>query len=215
MQMPDLQTLLAASAGRHRNHLCPRHVLGVRMGLYAAELFGVELPQSDKRIFTFVETDGCLIDGVAVSTGCWFGSRTMYLMDYGKTAATFVDTRTEQAIRVFPHPDSRTRALAYAPDAPDRWHAQLAAYQAMPAEELLSAQEVTLTFSLAALISKHGQRVVCERCGEDIINAREVRADGEVLCRACAVGAYYKLPDVLDLFGVPREYAGFACCEPE
>jgi formylmethanofuran dehydrogenase subunit E len=35
--MHDLQTLLAQSAALH-NHLCPRQVLGVRMGMYAAEL---------------------------------------------------------------------------------------------------------------------------------------------------------------------------------
>ncbi len=202
--MRDLQTLLAASAQRHRNHLCPRQVLGVRMGLYAAELFGVELPQSGKRIFAFVETDGCLIDGVAVSTGCWFGSRTMHLMDYGKTAATFVDMRTEQAIRIFPHPESRTRALTYAPDAPDRWHAQLAAYQVTPSEELLRAQEVTLVFSLAALISKHGQRIVCERCGEDILTAREVRAGDTWVSNDPYAGGSH-LPDITVMSPVFRE----------
>ena len=48
--MRDLQTLLNASAERHHNHLCPRQVLGVRMGLYAAELFDLDLPQNDKRL---------------------------------------------------------------------------------------------------------------------------------------------------------------------
>lgn len=192
--MLDLQTLFDQSARRHRNHLCPRQVLGVRMGLHAAELLDLELPQNDKRVFAFVETDGCLIDGIAVSTGCWFGNRTMYLMDYSKTAATFVDTRTDRAIRITPTRESRTRARDYAPNAPDRWHAQLAAYQVMPTEELLTLQEVRLTISLAAIISQHGHRVMCERCGEDIINEREVRRAGHVLCRACANGAYYSMP---------------------
>jgi formylmethanofuran dehydrogenase subunit E len=189
--MSNLQTLLAQSAARHHDHLCPRQVLGVRMGMYAAELFHLDLPQSDKRLFTFVETDGCLIDGLAVATGCWVGNRTMRVMDYGKSAATFVDTLTERAIRIAPTRDSRSRALQYARHAPDRWHAQLGAYQIMPNEELLSAQAVTLTVSLAKIISTHGHRVVCEQCGEDIINEREVRADGEILCCACALGAYY------------------------
>ena len=194
-QMLGLQTLLDQSARRHHNHLCPRQVLGVRMGLYAAELFGIELPQDDKRVYTFVETDGCLIDGIAVSTGCWFGNRTMYLMDYGKTAATFADTRTDRAIRITPTRESRARARDYAPDAPDRWHAQFAAYRVMPTDELLAAQEVRLIVSLAAIISQHGHRVVCVQCGEDIINEREVRVDGEILCRACALGAYYATSD--------------------
>lgn len=193
--MNDLEILLKESARRHHDHLCPRQVLGVRMGMYAAELFQLDLPQSDKRLFAFVETDGCLIDGIVAATGCAVGHRTMRVMDYGKSAATFVDTQTQYALRIAPTPTARARARDYAPDAPDRWHAQLAAYQIMPNEELLSAQEVVLTVSLKQIISQHGHRVVCERCGEDIINEREVRLDGEILCRACALGAYYATPD--------------------
>ena len=189
--MQNLKTLLDASAERHHHHLCPRQVLGVRIGMYAAELFGLDLPQTDKRLFAFVETDGCMVDGVAVATGCALGRRTLYLMDYGKSAVTFVDTQTAYAIRIAPTRQSRALAARYAPDAPDRWHAQLAAYQVMPTDELLLAQTVTLNVSLTALISQHGHRVVCERCGEDIINEREVLTDGEILCRACALGAYY------------------------
>ena len=189
--MLDLQTLLNESARRHHDHLCPRQVLGVRMGLCAAKLFDLDLPQSDKRLFAFVETDGCLLDGIGVSTGCWVGNRTMYLMDYGKTAATFVDAQTQHAVRITPARASRQRASVYAPDASDRWHAQLAAYQVMPIDELLLAQEVRLNVSLTAIISRHGMRVVCEQCGEDIINEREVRWAERILCRACADGAYY------------------------
>lgn len=191
--MRDFQTLLNASAECHHDHLCPRQILGVRMGLYAAELFDLDLPQKDKRLFAFVETDGCLIDGIAAATGCWVGNRTMRVMDYGKSAATFVDTHADRAVRITPTRESRTRARDYAPDAPDRWHAQLVAYQAMPTEELLLAQEVTLNVSLAAIISQHGRRVTCECCGEDIINAREVERDGHTLCRGCAQGTYYSV----------------------
>ena len=189
--MNDLQTLLKESAKRHHDHLCPRQVLGVRMGMYVAELFQFDLPQSDKRLFAFVETDGCLIDGIVAATGCAVGNRTMRVMDYGKSAATFVDAQTERAIRITPTRESRTRAIVYAPDAPDRWHAQLEAYQSMPTAELLRAQAVTLTLSLQQIISQHGLRVVCERCGEDITNEREVYVDSQILCRACAGEAYY------------------------
>ena len=57
-------------------------------------LLNLPLPQKDKRLLTFVETDGCFADGVSVATGCWLGRRTMRLVDYGKVAATFVDTHT-------------------------------------------------------------------------------------------------------------------------
>jgi formylmethanofuran dehydrogenase subunit E len=188
--MVKLDTCIDQLSAMHQ-HLCPKQVLGVRVGLYAAKLLGLDLPQNDKRVFAFIETDGCFTDGVSVSTGCWVGHRTLRIMDYGKVAATFVDTVTAQALRISPHPHSRRRALDYAPGVGDRWRAQLAAYQAMPTEELLAAHPVTLTISLAAILSQHGLRVVCARCGEDIVNQREVRREGIVLCLSCAGDRYY------------------------
>ncbi len=191
--MQDLQTLLKLSARQHHDHLCPRQVLGVRIGMYAAELFGLDLPQDDKRLFAFVETDGCLVDGISIATGCTVGRRTLRVIDYGKTAATFIDTLTERAIRIAPSRGSRPRAHDYAPNASNRWHAQLAAYQIMPNEELLATQHVTLTVSLQRIISQHGLRVVCEECGEDVINERYVMVESKLLCRACAFGGYYQM----------------------
>jgi formylmethanofuran dehydrogenase subunit E len=191
--MLDLQTLLQRSAKRHHDHLCPRQVLGVRMGMFAGEILGLPLPQSDKRLYALVETDGCLVDGITAATECSCGHRTMHIFDYGKTAAAFADTVSGRTIRIMPSPTARARARHYAPNALDRWHAQLAAYQVMPTSELLVAQKVSLSISLAALISRHGLRVVCEVCGEDIINEREVRRCGHILCQACAGNAYYSL----------------------
>lgn len=192
--MATLTELLERSSALH-DHLCPRQVLGVRMGMYAAELLELELPQSNKRLMTFVETDGCFADGVFVATGCSLGHRTMRLMDFGKIAATFVDTKTERAIRIYPHAESRLNARLYQPNARSRWHAQLEAYQVMPVEQLLCWQPVTLTISLKQLISRPRVRVNCAVCGEEIINEREVIIDGRAICRACAGDAYYQAGD--------------------
>jgi formylmethanofuran dehydrogenase subunit E len=194
--MLSLEDLLTQTAARH-NHLCPRQVLGVRMGMYAADLLELALPQSDKRLLTFVETDGCFADGVSVATGCSLGHRTLRLMDFGKAAATFVDTKTERAVRIYPHPDSRSNARLCLPDARSRWHAQLGAYQVMPVEQMLCWQPVTLTLALKQLISHPGVRVNCAVCGEEIINEREVIVDGQAICRACAGEGYYQVGDFI------------------
>jgi formylmethanofuran dehydrogenase subunit E len=193
--MSNLSAFLEQSSALHK-HLCPRQVLGARIGMYAAELLGLELPQTDKRLFAFVETDGCFADGISVATGCWFGRRTLRLMDYGKVAATLVDTRTGQAIRIWPNPHARACAAAYAPDERSRWHTYLAAYQVMPTEELLCMEEVALTVDLAAIISRAGVRVNCTSCGEEIINEREVTLGGQTLCRSCAGERYYDSVDL-------------------
>lgn len=188
--MPDLDELLRASAALHQ-HLCPRQVLGVRMGLLGGDGLGLEVPRVDKRLLTLVETDGCAADGLAVATGCRVGWRTLRVIDFGKVAATFVDTYTQRAVRVMPRAGVRERAWAYAPEATSRWQAQLLGYQRMPESELLVVQEVRLVFSLEKLLSKDGYRVNCQICGEEIINEREVLRDGLTVCRACAGQRYY------------------------
>ncbi len=188
--MTLFEELLARSAELH-SHVCPRQVLGVRMGLWASELLELELPQTGKRLLTIVETDGCFSDGVAVAANCWVGRRTMRIEDYGKTAATFVDTQNQRAVRIAPHPQARDLAAGYAPAARNRWETMLLGYQRMPADELLVCEAVALRIPVADLISRPGVRVTCDRCGEEIINEREVRQGGTTLCRACAGGGYY------------------------
>lgn len=198
--IPDtrlLAELLQISSARH-NHLCPRQVLGVRIGLRGLRELDLQgcanegrYTNEGKRLLTIVETDGCGLDGIAVATDCAVGRRTLRVMDYGKVAATLVDTHSGRAIRVSPTPASRTLAYAYAPEAPSRWHAYLAAYQIIPDQELLRIEEVALEQKVEELISRPDARAVCERCGEEIINEREVIEDERVLCRTCASGGYY------------------------
>jgi formylmethanofuran dehydrogenase subunit E len=191
--MPDnrLQALLAQSAALHA-HLCPRQVLGVRMGLHAAGLLDLDLPQRDKRLLTIVETDGCFADGIAVATGCWLGHRTLRCVDHGKVAATFVDTRSGAAVRIHPSDGSRRRAAHYAPTAADRWHAYLEGYQVMPAPELLVAERVRLACPVEDLVSRPDHQVVCDTCHEEIFNERELVVGGRVRCRGCAGQAYVR-----------------------
>jgi formylmethanofuran dehydrogenase subunit E len=62
------------------------------MGFVAGELLGLDLPRRDKRLMTISETDGCFVDGLIASTGCHVGGRTLRILNFGKVAATFVDT---------------------------------------------------------------------------------------------------------------------------
>ena len=189
--MPGLfKELLNKSTALHQ-HLCPRQVLGVRMGLLGGQWLGLEVPQAGKRLLTIVETDGCAADGIAVATGCWVGRRSLRILDFGKVAATFIDTTTGRAVRIVPGAASRQRATEYAPGAANRWQAYLLGYQRMPDEELLVVQEVRLALPLETLLSKDGYRVNCDVCGEEIINEREVVWEDLTVCRSCAGARYY------------------------
>lgn len=188
---PDLQALLERSASLHR-HLCPRQVLGVRAGLYAGRLLPAEFPQTGKRILAMVETDGCFADGVTVASGCSMGHRTMRLADYGKVAVTFIETCSGRALRFSPLPDLRARAIASVAQEASRWHAYLDAYRQLGEEDLFAVREVSLNIDLASVIGKPGARAVCNHCGEEILNQREVVRGEATLCPSCAGDSYWR-----------------------
>ena len=192
--MISLHDLLKQSSARH-DHLCPRQVLGVRMGLAGLAAVGLEAPMPHKVALVFIETDGCFADGIEVASGASVGHRTMRVKDLGKTAATFANIATGMAIRLAPRLDIRVRALAYAPDIRTKYYAQLKGYQLMPEAELFSFQEVDLEPSLNFVLSRPGLRAKCARCGEEIINERQVLVDGAVLCAFCAGQGYYRLKE--------------------
>jgi formylmethanofuran dehydrogenase subunit E len=188
-----LQPLLGLCASDH-DHLCPRQVLGVRIGLAGLRALGYDSPPGKKELLAIVESDGCFADGVSAATGCSIGHRTLRVEDYGKVAATLVSTASGQALRVAPALDVRSKAAIWAPDERRRYFAQMRAYQVMPDDELLTLVEVQLVTQVAQLISRPGVRVNCDMCGEEVINEREVIMLDRTLCRACAGRAYYQIP---------------------
>ncbi|MGZ6346943.1 MAG: FmdE family protein [Anaerolineales bacterium] len=189
--MKTIDTFLKASSARH-DHLCPRQVLGVRIGLAGAAYLRLDVPRDDKRLLAILEMDGCFADGVEVATGCTVGHRTMRVEDYGKIAAVFVDVKTGLALRIAPALDSREKAFTYTPEETRHYFAQLRAYQFMPDNELLTVTQVSLDKPVEWIINRPGIRVDCCICGEEILNEREARRGDQVLCRACAGQAYYQ-----------------------
>jgi formylmethanofuran dehydrogenase subunit E len=188
----DIQALLELSARNH-SHLCPRQILGVRIGLAGIKALGFHEPPSKKQLLVISETDGCFVDGVIAATDCTVGHRTLRVEDFGKVAATFVDTVTRQTVRVAPTLDIREKAYAYAPDEPRHYFAQMQAYQIMPDDEMFTFTPVALNKSVEEIISRPGVRVNCDLCGEEIMNEREVHRNGRILCQTCANGGYYQL----------------------
>lgn len=186
----DIEKYLQLSAAQH-SHLCPRQVLGVRMALAGIRALGLDVPPPRRRLLVISETDGCFCDGLMAVSGCTVGHRNLRIVDYGKVAATFVDIETELAVRLAPQREARQKAHHYAPEESKAYFAQLIGYGRMPAEELFTYQEVQLHPNVNTLLSRPGIRINCNRCGEEIINERQVLFAGKVLCRACAGEAYY------------------------
>jgi formylmethanofuran dehydrogenase subunit E len=188
----DLTNLLKRSASEH-SHLCPRQVLGVRMGLAGLAVLGLKAPVTTKTALVIIETSGCFADGIRAATGATVGHRSLKVEELGKIAATFTNLTTGSSLRISPKLDIRTHALTYAPEEKRRYFAQLLGYQVMPDEELFNFQRVELQTPAKKLISHQNARAICSTCGEEIINEREVVVDCQVLCQTCAHGGYYRL----------------------
>lgn len=187
----DIQPLLEKSTRDH-SHLCPRQILGVRIGLAGMKALGFDTPPDNKQLLVITETDGCFADGLSAATNCTVGHRTLRVEDFGKVAAVFVDVKTGRAFRIAPRLDVRERACGFVPDEPRHYLAQMQAYQSMPDEEMFTMQEVFLHTPVGQIVSRPGMRVNCEKCGEEIMNERETLCNGLTLCSNCAGKGYYR-----------------------
>jgi len=65
------------------------------------------------------------------------------------------------------------------------------AYAMMPVEDLLEAREVRVQLKPEDMPGKPLRIVTCAACGERVMDMREERKDGKVLCRPCASGTSY------------------------
>src|SRR5918911_3762629 len=103
---------LLAECGRLHGHLCAGQLLGVRMALLGCRLIGIEDPRGADRksLIVWVEIDRCVADAVGAVTGARLGKRSLKFFDYGKVAATFLNTETGEAVRVLAVDESRALA---------------------------------------------------------------------------------------------------------
>jgi len=188
----NFETLLNDSAKTH-GHLCPGQVLGVRMSMLGLKKIGIDDPKGKdrKNIIVFVEIDRCATDAIQSVTGCSLGHRTMKFRDYGKMAATYLNLKTNRAVRVLAKEDAREKAKNYFPDIADKYRAQLEAYKIMPDKDLFECKDVRVELPEEDMPGRPLKRIKCEKCGEYVQDRREIDLEGKLLCKACAYGTYY------------------------
>jgi formylmethanofuran dehydrogenase subunit E len=190
--METMEELLERAEVAH-GHMCAGQVLGVRMGMLGCQKIGIDDPRGadKKKILVFVEIDRCAADAIHTVTGCQLGKRTLKFHDYGKLAATFLNTKTGEAIRIVALDTSREAATRAFPEIENKYERQLKAYKVLPDEELFKIERVAIKLPEEDQPGRPVSRVACDQCGEGINDRREVVRDGQTLCRACAGDAYY------------------------
>ncbi len=196
MEEADFQRLLDEAVKFH-GHLCRGQVIGVRMAMAGLRSLGIKDPRSKEGmdLVIFVEIDRCATDAIISVTGRTPGKRSIKMMDYGKMAATFVNAATGEAVRIAARVNSNEKLKLLVNQylrIKNESEADFAALSAIPEKDLLRIQNVKVDLRPEDLPGAPHKRVICESCGETVMDMREVCRDGKVLCKPCAEGeAYY------------------------
>ncbi len=165
----------------YHGHVCSGIVLGVRMAHLALDRLKIDNPLEYRDLIVYVEVDRCVSDAVYAVTGCTLGRRRMKWVDYGKMAATFYDLATKQGVRVV------VTGSNFPPPGED----PLLFWRNIPDSDVFTVQDVSIDIPKEDLPGKPLLKIECENCRERIMDGREKKVKGRVLCRACAGKAYY------------------------
>ncbi len=200
--MRPFEQLLEQSASIH-GHLCSGQVLGVRMAMAGCREVDIDEPRGSKKLIVYVEIDRCATDAIQAVTGCSLGKRSLKFLDYGKMAASFVNTETGKTVRVLARDEARGLAASYGNGAANRHETERQAYVVMREEDLFSISSVEIDIAPTERPGSRGGRVTCAGCGEGVNFKREVIRDGRILCIPCAQGTYLR-PKAIDDIDRPK-----------
>ncbi len=177
-------------------HWCP----GLAIGIRAAELALKEIGRaSDEEVVAVVETDMCAVDAIQYLTGCTLGKGNLIHEDHGKNAFTFYRRRDNQAIRLVVRREIFARggpALAelnrkvqeegLTPEEEQKWREirDDMARRIMEAD-LSEIFEIKKTDRPMPKKARMVPSLLCESCGEGVMETRTRRLGGKTYCIPC------------------------------
>jgi formylmethanofuran dehydrogenase subunit E len=181
----DRDTLLRKAKEFH-GEICAGIVLGTRMTMAGMRELGMDPLQSNRNLIVYVEIDRCIADAIQAITGCSLGHRTLKYKPYGKFAATYIDLSTGTAVRVNILEKKRTEK-----SGKEAMKEAVSILLDVPEEELMRITKVNVTIPDGDMPGMPKNRVRCHRCGEMIVDNKQVTSSDIVLCGNCAHGSYY------------------------
>jgi formylmethanofuran dehydrogenase subunit E len=190
--------ILLKECERLHGHMCAGQLLGTRMALLGCKMIGVDDPRGAdrKKLIVWVEIDRCMADAVSAVTGVRLGKRSLKYVDYGKVAATFLNTENERAVRIVALESARTLADERYPEIENKRQRQFQAYSDATDDDLFKTELVSIKLRDLDAPGSPRSRVTCVVCGEGVNDGREVvDANGDALCRGCHSGTYYSRLD--------------------
>jgi formylmethanofuran dehydrogenase subunit E len=177
-------------------HACPGLAIGYRVAKLALKEFG--LRAKDEELVAVVENNSCAVDAIQLFCGCTFGKGNLIFKDYGKQVYTFFKRPNPEAVRIAvkwepPPEDPETRAMwkkymegDRAPEVTavvqDRKARKMQAILAADDPELFEIKKIQAEMPKPARIY---QSLICDNCGEKVMEPRTRAIDGKVLCMPC------------------------------
>lgn len=169
-------------------HSCP----GLAIGIRAAELALRDLgdPQEIDMV-VIAETDMCGVDAIQYLTGCTYGKGNFLHRDYGKMAFSFYNGITGKGIRALF--DSAHLSDISAPEEEKTDDLRSAAkdkIMSLSLDTLFTTTPLEEGLPRPAVILEN---LVCEVCGESVMESRTRRFAGKTLCIPCFAAVEQKL----------------------
>lgn len=156
-------------------HSCPGLVIGYRMSRGALAHLS-DARSADEEIVAIVENNACGVDALQCLSGSTFGKGNLIFRDYGKQVYTLYSRQSKKGVRVAFNPRSipgnirgREQFIDWLLNAPE--------------EDILSIREVEIEEPELARIT---DSVVCESCGESVMETRTRTIDGRQQCIPCS-----------------------------
>jgi len=177
-------------------HWCPGLAIGIRAAEWALNEMG---KSPDEEIVAVVETDMCGVDAVQFLVGCTFGKGNLIHRDYGKNAFSFYRRRDGKVSRLVARPGLHGEAGQMAARLNRKMHVEgLTREEETIREETrenisrwIMEQELETLFEMkiptqpvpkkARIMSS----LICEHCGESVMESRIRRWDTKFLCIPC------------------------------
>lgn len=177
-------------------HWCPGLAIGIRAAEWAMKEMGTA---ADEEIVAVVETDMCGVDAIQFLMGCTFGKGNLIHRDYGKNAFSFYRRRDGKSARLVGRPSlfgearetlgklhQKMQKEGLTEEEEKLWQETRAAISKhvmeTPLEELFEVKETREPLPRKARIHNS---VICESCGEPVMETRVRRMHEKLLCLPC------------------------------
>lgn len=188
-------------AWEFHGHRCPAMPMGLKAGLAAMKVLGVERSK-DKELFVEAETGkghaaGCFLDGIMTATGCTYGKSNIQKLYYNKMAFTLIDTKTGRSVRVSlkpgffekalnsPFVQERKKGVPPQDIPPEITNPLVERVLGLPEDEFLNISDVFHKDIKKGSPNFEVKR--CARCGEAVFTDKlKTTPDGQVLCIPCS-----------------------------